>query len=268
MKIKILPYHPASRSAKNLAEGLGVKRLKRKNSRFTSDVDTVIINWGVSKVPDLLKGTGTWLNPPKAVATASNKAKTLLTLEEYGVRTVPFATDKDELEDLYLEETDSIVVRHKLTGHSGEGIEIIKVGDRVPNAPLYTKYIKKTDEYRVHVAYDLAGEYAYVLDVQRKARSRKVKDEDVNWQVRNHHNGFIYAREGVEAPGEVLQQAMRALDALCLDFGSVDVGYHKDTGLAHVYEVNTACGLEGTTLTKYLEYFNKTISYLKGDNNE
>jgi hypothetical protein len=39
------------------------------------------------------------------------------------------------------------VVRHKLTGHSGEGIELVDNPQDLPNAPLYVQYIKKEQEY-------------------------------------------------------------------------------------------------------------------------
>jgi hypothetical protein len=40
---------------------------------------------------------------------------------------------------------------------------------------------------------------------------------------------------------------------LHLDFGAVDVGWNEHHGEATIYEVNTAPGLEGTTLEKYYE---------------
>jgi glutathione synthase/RimK-type ligase-like ATP-grasp enzyme len=145
-----------------------------------------------------------------------------------------------------------VVVRKLLNGHSGAGIEIVDhtgLDVELPEAPLYTKYIKKDQEYRIHVA---GGE---VIFQQRKARKLEVKDEEVNWQVRNLAGGFIFANDGVVAPDFVLQEALKAVVSLGLDFGAVDVLTTKK-GEAYVLEVNTACGLAGKTIDAYVKYFN------------
>jgi hypothetical protein len=95
-----------------------------------------------------------------------------------------------------------------------------------------------------------------VVDIQRKARYRSVPNEQVNWLVRNHDNGFIYARnEGVEPPHQVLEQAVLAVKAIGLDFGAVDIIYNEYNEVAIVLEINTAPGLTGSTLTGYAERF-------------
>ena len=76
-----------------------------------------------------------------------------------------------------------MVVRHRLQGSGGEGIELVKTGE-LPDAPLYVRYIPKHDEYRVHVA---LGE---AIDVQRKARDTSVPDDEVNWQISQRKESF------------------------------------------------------------------------------
>jgi glutathione synthase/RimK-type ligase-like ATP-grasp enzyme len=136
-----------------------------------------------------------------------------------------------------------------LRANGGRGIIVLSPGsgDDVPEAPFYTQYIPKTDEYRVHV---WGGQ---VLDVQMKKRRTEIPDEEVNWQIRNHNNGFVFARDGVNPPDCVHTAAVRAVSALALDFGAVDIGYNAKRDKCRVYEVNTAPGLEGTTLDKYYE---------------
>jgi hypothetical protein len=96
-----------------------------------------------------------------------------------------------------------------------------------------------------------------VFDVQRKARTRDVPDDEVNWKIRNTAGGFIFAREGVTPSNvhpDVLYQAQRAIAVIPgLDFGAVDVIWNRSRGGAYVLEINTAPGLEGTTLTRYTE---------------
>jgi glutathione synthase/RimK-type ligase-like ATP-grasp enzyme len=114
---------------------------------------------------------------------------------------------------------------------------------------LYVEYIKKKEEYRVHVA------FGHIIDVQRKGRNRDVPDEDVNWQVRNHGNGFIYMRGGVDIPDCCRSLALAAVESLGLDFGAVDVIWNEHEDRWYVLEVNTAPGLSGTTLEKYADAF-------------
>lgn len=243
MSMWILPYKDGSKSAKELARALGIKRIKLKNSKFKPRPNKTIINWGNSQRFNEAYRQATIINKPEHIAVASNKLRSLQKLSEAGVRVPEFTTDVADAEAW--EET--IVARHKLTGNSGEGIELVFLGDIIPKAPLYTKYVPKKEEYRIHV---MNGE---VIDTQRKARKHDVADDDVNWKIRNLEGGFIFARnEDHQVPVDVLNQAVNAVAALELDFGAVDVGWNVKNEQAWVYEVNTACGLTGTTLENYV----------------
>jgi D-alanine-D-alanine ligase-like ATP-grasp enzyme len=112
------------------------------------------------------------------------------------------------------------------------------------HAPLYTQYIKKKDEYRVHI---FGGK---VIDVQRKAVRPGHQNPD--FRVRNTANGFIFVRNDVEAPADVLLQATNAVTVLGLTFGACDVIYNAKSNKAYILEVNTAPGLTGTTLENYI----------------
>ena len=118
-------------------------------------------------------------------------------------------------------------------------------GEQVVQAPLYTKYVKKKSEFRVHV-FDNE-----VIHVQEKRRRAGV--EDVDNQIRNHDNGWVFCVQNVEAPADVTDQALRAVRAAGVDFGAVDVIYNQKKNEAYVLEINTAPGLEGTTLEKYAD---------------
>ena len=152
-----------------------------------------------------------------------------------------------------------IVCRHVLQGHSGVGIEIWhnKKGSAaapLPTAPLYVQYIKKTEEFRCHVV------QGKVVDTQRKARRRDVPDSAVDWQIRNHQNGFVYAREGVEAwaaNDKLSDAAIRTISTIGLDFGAVDIIYNEKGQRFYVLEVNTAPGLEGQTIGTYATAFQR-----------
>lgn len=251
--MKIYSYNNGSASAKALAAALNTRLVKHEGKpiRFQGP----LINWGNSR--DIVRHIecGGCLNPPNAVRNAVNKLHAFR-LMEGSVSIPPFTDDRGEAIN-WLNSNRTVVVRNKLTGHSAEGLEIVAPNeagehDDLQQAPLYTLYIKKNNEYRVHVFKH--GEEYFPFFVQRKARKLDVPDDQVNWQVRNLAGGFIYSHVNVEAPENVISEAKRAITALGLDFGAVDVITTK-RGEAFVLEVNTACGLEGTTLEKYAEQF-------------
>jgi len=63
----------------------------------------------------------------------------------------------------------------------------------------------------------------------------------------------VFCRDGI-APCTVRNSiSIAAVDALCLDFGAVDIIYNEHEDKYYVLEVNSAPGLEGTTLEKYVE---------------
>ena len=97
-----------------------------------------------------------------------------------------------------------------------------------------------------------------IIAVQRKARNPEV--DKPNWKVRNHDNGFIFVRGGFTAPDAVLEEARRAIKALGLDFGAVDIIWNDKQGKAFVLEVNTAPGLEGQTIEDYAEGFRRLFN--------
>lgn len=238
--IFIYPYKKGSGSAKVLAHALGAKRIKLENSRFKPRRWKTVVNWGSTKCPH------DCLNHPNPVYAASNKLHTFNLLKINGVSTPEWTTSYG-LASIWLKEGHTVVCRHTLVGSSGQGIELVSSPENeLPEAPLYTKYTKKKDEYRVHV-FD-----GRVIDVQRKMRKKDVPDTEVDWKIRNLAGGFIFGREGVNPDDSVLKEATRAVSSLGLLFGAVDVGCHPEEGI-RVYEVNTAPGLQGSTVDAYSE---------------
>jgi glutathione synthase/RimK-type ligase-like ATP-grasp enzyme len=246
MRLFIYPYKQGSASAKALAEAMGAKRIKREGSRFKPALHKQVINWGARGLPNEILSWCQVINHPVCVGIAGDKFKALDQMSRRGVQVVPFTNDYHVALTQW-DDQRTIVVRHKLNGHSGEGIELIDPGDDLPKAPLYTQYVKKKEEYRFHVC------NGGTFHVQRKARRLETPDDEVDWKVRNHRNGFIYQQENVEVHGKAHDLAIEAVDALDLDFGAVDIIYNEKKDEYYVLEVNTAPGLFGTTLQKYAE---------------
>lgn len=223
--------------ARRLAKALKGKRIKLLPIFGHGDT---FINWGDSQCP-----SNQVLNHPAEVRRVANKATAFAAFSSANVPIPAYARRKEDVTWQGL-----TVVRHKLTGHSGEGIEIVNNPQDLPNAPLYVQYIKKEDEYRVHVG--RVADETNVIAIQRKARRLGV---EANWQIRSHDNGFVFVRGGFCAPEGVVDAAKQALVASGLDFGAVDVVYNKKEGRAYVLEINTAPGIEGTTVKDYAAFF-------------
>ncbi len=216
----------------------------------------VIINWGCSETPEKLRA-GKFVNFPPAVKVASNKLSTFNVMQADGSINIPEFTTSYEAAQAWVEAGKVVVCRTKLNGHSGAGIVLAaRVEDLVANCPLYVQYIKKAQEFRVHVA------FGKVIDVQAKRRRTDYEGE-TDYAIRNHHTGWVYCREDLEEPHDLQQQALAAMLALGLDFGGVDLIYNRHLNTSYVLEVNTAPGLEGTTVEKYhnafMEHLNASV---------
>lgn len=251
LNLKIYPYKMGSESAKELANVLDCKRV-RDVGRYKPKSGQTIINWGSGRSPswaDTARSRGVRiLNSTDAVNVAGNKLSTFRALQEAGVSIPEFTTNKSEAQN-WVDEGDRVVERHNLRGNSGQGIRIVSAEDEdteaeLTNAPLYTKYIPKTAEYRVHI---FRGE---MIDfVQKKRVSTERRDDTFNPYVASMEHGWVFTRTEVPEVPSVIRLAKQAIEAIGLDFGAVDIMYYE--GRSYVLEVNTAPGLAGTTLVKY-----------------
>jgi hypothetical protein len=223
--------------------------------KLEASKENVVINWGNSEPPAKVLGC-TLINQPDAIKKAVNKLSAFEAMFRVGVLT-PAYTESEEVARTWVKAGHKVVARHVLTGSGGEGIQILESLQDFPcEAPLYTLYVPKKSEWRFHV-FD-----GQAFDWQRKMRRKDFPDDKVNWLVRNHNNGFIFGRNEEEPidPGiwsQMAKVSVSAVKALGLDFGAVDVIYNERQKAAFVLEVNTAPGLEGTTLFNYAEAFAK-----------
>lgn len=243
MRYRVLPYKVGSKSARALADELEGKLLKLEGSVFKPKEGDVLINWGNGTPSDTLVSGGL-LNADTGIVT--DKLAFFRTMKEKSITCLPrFWEDWNDIPT----EDYPVVCRTVLSGHSGAGIVLARDQSEAVMAPLYVKYEKKKEEYRVHIG--TKG----IIVVQRKARKLDVPDEEVDWQIRNHSNGFVYVRGEVSPPDEVIRAATECFEATGLDFGAVDVLYNEHNQRAFVLEINTAPGLEGQTVMDYANYF-------------
>jgi hypothetical protein len=233
----IVPYNWHSKSVWKLAEELNFWLVPRKEM-----ITEKGINWGCSKL--LIKNPDLVLNKDYAVKRAVFKKKLYSILEQNGIPTVENTGEK-EVARKWLDD-GNIVFARKDGLYGGKGIELLAHGDEVPEADFYTKYIKNREEFRVHT-----NKFG-VFDVTQKKRK---KDEKQNEYIRNRKNGWIFARKNLNLPDNLEKLALETIKATELDFGAIDMIYDLDTKKLMVLEINTAPGLQGTTLLKYVEMF-------------
>ena len=238
MSLKIFPYKLGSVSAKRLARTLGTLRVSPSYNARRKDI---IVNWGNSAPPHF-RWMEQDLNKPHAIALASNKLETFREFRSNSFTDVPQWTTNPEEAQHWLDLGLKTYCRRLLSSHSGNGIIICNDGDTLVSAPLYTLHTKHKYEYRVHV---FRGK---VIDVQMKRKRNGARE---GTGIRNHANGWVYARAEIAPPEELLLSSINAVKLLGLDFGAVDIGHRIIDNKFFVFEVNTAPGLEGTTLDKY-----------------
>ena len=248
MKRKVfLQQRRPSKSAKALAQALGIKRIKLKNSKYKSKPHHILVNWGIV---DVLPNA-TYLNSPVAVELAADKLKTFQRLTQFGIPVPNHQTFKPTGSDLWL-------ARTTLHGHSGQGI-VLATPDQLPTAPLYTQHIPKAAEYRAIV---VNGE---VVDFKQKLKRRPYSDDNPTGHVGEHHphvwsyeNGYIFAREGIERPSGLDELSVLSMKALGLTYGALDIIKAEDDKL-YLLEVNTAFGLDGSTTSLVASAIRKAI---------
>jgi glutathione synthase/RimK-type ligase-like ATP-grasp enzyme len=239
-----------SNGARELAHALGIRKTSRKLGRVYSGT---VINWGSLEFPT--RFLGRFINTPEAIADTSNKLTFFKKMKD--TKLCPWFTEELEKANDKIAKGKRIVCRRVLSGSSGIGIDIADHERPIVNAPLYVEYVPKDSEWRVHVF--RMGKGPTVVDFQKKARRSDVPDSEVNWEVRNLEGGFIYKRHDIDPPACVLEVATKCMEHLALHFGAVDVIYNERRGKAYVLEVNSAPGLEGTTVIKYRDAFKEML---------
>ncbi len=230
MKIRIVPYKMSSKSARLLASKLTVK-LGYKVWRGRPRYDTNNIFWG------------------KPGHIAANKLKTFNVLKEAGVSHVPYTSSKEEAEAWL--KAGSTVLARTACGQAGSGITIVNPGSVLPEATLYTRYVKKKKEFRVHVY------QGKVIFVQEKRKANGVEADPL---IRSHKRGWKFCMQNVVEPDGLRVLAVNAVGALGLDFGGVDVIWNELKNTCYVLEVNTAPGIEGSSLEAYANAISAQLS--------
>lgn len=212
-----------SQSAKRLAEGLSTK-LGYKVFRTTKDS---------LKQVQLKYGQGV------------DKLTQFQWFQTNNIPALDFTTSKDQA-DSWIHDGHVVFGRQLLSASCGHGIVVLEGCEfqTTPDCPVYTKYKKKKREFRVHVFRD-----SVVAVVEKKLRS--------NWngpresKIRNLANGYVFCHCENEPDG-LRELAKRAAGVVHSDFKGVDIGFNEKQNELFVIEVNSAPGIEGSNVNKYI----------------
>lgn len=250
----LYPYQGYTSGGTSLIRELEGKKIitKGKSKYKFKPRKHVVINWGSRNTGDIPT-----LNSAAAVTRCIDKLAFFNHHSGASRAFLPEFTTSRQTAEGWVRSGSTVVARTVLNGHSGEGIVICVPDGKnpVPDAPLYTKYIPKDQEYRVHIVKGTDGTFDNFYN-QRKVK-RKDFTEKHNRYVRCFNNGYTYQHNDLDIPSAVIEAAINVFNASGLDFGAVDVIYSKSTNRGYVLEINTAPGLEGASIEKYAEVFKK-----------
>ena len=221
-KLVLVPVKMGSRGAKALADTLTTK-----------------VGHKVWRVKDAkVRGrTAFRLRPGTDKLTQFNKFK------EHNVSSPEFSTDRGVALG-WLRDGVPVICRTLLRASEGRGIVVAENENQLVRAPLYTKYVKKKKEFRVHV---LDGK---VIDVQEKRQKGEFNGQR-DTRIRNLANGYVFCRGDIVEPDGLRDLAIKATKALGYSLGAVDIAYNEHHRMCYVLEVNATPGMEGSTLENY-----------------
>lgn len=242
MRIFVYPYKPSSESAKLLAQKIGGKLIKHNNSKYQPKATDVIINWGSASIPEF--PVAKILNPKPI----GNKLEFFQKSYKAGLGDyIPDWTNNKEVAGLWRAAGRLVVARTLLKSHSGKGIVLCEPGGiELPDAPLYTTYIKKAREYRV---YWVKGASSSLIKQKLK------KNGEEPSKIQNLDNGYVYGSCTEQPSDVVIQTAVKVAQAFDMDFGAIDIVWNKHYNKAYVLEINSAPGMVDSTA----DYFVNTL---------
>lgn len=140
--------------------------------------------------------------------------------------------------------------RKYLNSSCGKGIIIFEgtnnATDGVNTCPVYTKYKKKKREFRVHI---FKNKVVMVCEKKRKKDFNGERDT----KIRNLANGYVFTQSVENEPNGLRELALKAAQVSQSDFRGVDIGYNEKNDELFVIEVNSAPGIQGSNVNRYIE---------------
>lgn len=222
-----------------------------------------LVNFGKTDPSCLPRGRYVLINPPEAAVRAADKRMTKCMFATAGVKTAPWWPDWDP-------DRFPVVVKHR-HGSRGTGVYLMKTPEElaaffrargeahVKEHFIVEKFRNYRFEYRLHAT------QTEVFFANRKARRTGVP-EDQWWKHTNDNSiWFNEANPEFRKPETweaIKAEAIKAVSALSLDFGAIDVKVNN-SGEFFIIEVNSAPSLGGVTRDVYLELLPRLARQIK-----
>lgn len=224
-------YHGAGiKSAPLLGAFMGIEAVRVLNH----PVD-FLIRWGMATKAEI---EGVEVNKRKSLIRYFSRFKQLQLLKAADVSVPPFSTAPD--------------VGYPMLGRNegkpnrqptkGRGITYYPESANHPHHSFFMRFFPKQRQFRVHI-------------IGKQTRTRELipnGEANLLQPIWNFECGFTYRNLKTSRPEGVIPQARKAISALALDFGAVDIIVHD--GQPYVLEVNTAPGLGDLTLSWYARH--------------
>lgn len=255
-----LLYHRKTKpTGKKIAEALGIPHGSNPNE-IQPNVGTVI-RWG-NAMPFNDHGFRNYnvLNQARNITLAGDKLESIRRFEAENVPT---------LEAVIVPPVRGTWFGRKRRGFGGRDIVLLVNGRvyssiepfvlsqaieglrRIAECEFFTRYVDNRREYRLHV---FKGD---IIRFQRKYHPQRQGNEGVI-RVQNHANGFVFKQPQRALNHDRTDAAVRAVAALGLDFGAVDMVVADNRPI--ILEVNTAASCSPRTLEAYVEAFRRELA--------
>jgi hypothetical protein len=222
---------------------------------YIPNLKSPTINWASS----CNVAQGVVYNDPKVISLVSNKARARSLMAKAGVRvprtfSLKFGGSKDSRIKRW--------VKRPFNHQAGKDFEVVDGDFEAEHGYYYSQLIEKDGEFRVHVA------FGKLLGMQEKCP--RDNDDSLRAQhVWNHAGGdFVFkAVKWNDADITVGTESIKAIDALGLDYGAVDVIVKG--GKVFVLEVNTSPSLSEYMTFRYALMFSEVYKFhCDGGNNQ
>lgn len=221
-------YRNTSDGAILVSKAMGILKMNHEDSDWVPRFGRTIVNWGSGQFPRANMFRARVLNHPDALCTTINKrdffTKVYADTTGWKAPRCPDVCFDEKTAKGWLKDGKAVVARTVLKGSQGQGVKVMHKPVDFVYAPLYTMFIDKDYEYRVHV---IGGK---VVEWQERLRDveRDGDEPDDQWRIYNRH----------QPADDVLHQSVKAVKFFGLDFGAVDI-LQKD-GRGYVLEINSA----------------------------
>jgi hypothetical protein len=225
---KIVPFKEDSTGAAILTTVLKGKKIS-SSERVNPETD-IVVNWGTGYTSRRVD-----VNTPEAICNAVYKDRAFSLFKKRNVNHPEITMQRSEAKK-WLEDGFMVYSRGTLCGERGRGIEVLQPNEQglirleEVSAEAFTKRFNTLREFRVHVAF---GE---CIEVNEKKRRNHTNPDPL---IRSSSDWVFCVYNLAPYPDSIKSHAVKAVRALGLDFGGVDLAIDSEDNVC-VFEVNTA----------------------------